>query len=85
MGIFSKMPFFGEEAVAKSTRKVMLNSYELAKKHNPGFSDIDYMKTAVHLRFRNWNDYQIESYVNDCNDIDELIEKIIIDEKLRII
>ena len=41
MGIFSKLPIFGDEAVAKGTRKAMMGSYNKIKKGNPGFSESD--------------------------------------------
>ena len=85
MGIFSKLPIFGDEAVAKGTRKVMINSYNKVKNSNPGHSESDYLKTALSRRFRNWTDIELEAFIMDCENIDELIEKIIYQEKHRII
>ncbi|MBT7901928.1 MAG: hypothetical protein HN601_13405 [Candidatus Marinimicrobia bacterium] len=85
MGIFSKLPIFGDEAVAKGTRKAMMGSYNKVKNGNPGFSESDYLKTALSRRFRNWSDFELEAFVFDCNTIDDLIEKIIFQEKNRII
>ena len=85
MGLFSKMPIFGDEAVAKSTRKVMMNTYNRVKRENPGFSESDYLKTSLSRRFRNWSDFQLEDFIMDCNNIDDLIEKIIFQEKNRFI
>tara|TARA_B100000315_G_C14489245_1_gene546750 strand:- start:851 stop:1108 length:258 start_codon:yes stop_codon:yes gene_type:complete len=85
MGIFSKLPIFGDESVARGTRKAMINSYEKAKKYYPGYSEEDWMKTALSRRFRNWNDIELESFLLDCKNINELIDKIILQEKLRVI
>jgi hypothetical protein len=85
MGIFSKLPIFGDEAVAKGTRKAMMNSYNKIKNSNPGFSESDYLKTALSRRFRNWSDIELEAFIMDCENIDDLIEKIIFQEKQRII
>lgn len=85
MGIFSKLPIFGDEAVAKGTRKAMIGSYNNIKNSNPGLSESDYLKTALSIRFRNWSDMQLESFTLDCIDIDDLIEKIIFQEKNRMI
>jgi len=47
MGIFSKLPIFGDEAVAKGTRKVMMSSYNSFKQANPGMLESHYMKMAT--------------------------------------
>ena len=75
MGIFSKLPFIGDEAVAKGTRKAMLGSYNRIKNSNPGLPESYYLKTALSMRFRNWSDFQLEAFIIDCHSIDELIEK----------
>ena len=85
MGIFSKLPIFGDEAVAKGTRKVMLDSYHGCKNNIPDMKEQWYLKNALGMRFRNWPDYQLESFVIDCNNIDDLIEKIIRQEKAQLI
>tara|TARA_Y100000034_G_scaffold89746_1_gene108028 strand:- start:515 stop:772 length:258 start_codon:yes stop_codon:yes gene_type:complete len=85
MGIFSKLPIFGDEAVAKGTRKVMMSSYNKWKNREPGMSEQWYLKRALCMRFRNWSEMQLEEFVMDCIDIDDLIEKIIFQEKHRII
>ena len=85
MGIFSKLPIFGDEAVAKGTRKVMMSSYNSFKQANPGMLESHYMKMALGRRFRNWSDMQLETFTLDCIDIDDLIKKIIQQEKDLII
>jgi len=85
MGIFSKLPIFGDEAVAKGTRKAMMGSYNKVKNGNPGLPESDYLITALSRRYRNWPDYELEAFVVDCNTIDDLIEKIIFQEKNRLI
>jgi hypothetical protein len=85
MGIFSKLPIFGDEAVAKGTRKVMINSYNGFKNKEPGMPENWYLKMALGIRYRRWSEIQLESFVIDCKDIDDLIEKIIFQEKHRII
>ena len=85
MGFFSKLPIFGDEAVAKGTRKVMMTSYNNLKIREPGMSEQWYLKMSLGMRFRNWSDIQLETFVMDCIDIDDLIEKIISQEKDRII
>ena len=85
MGIFSKLPIFGEEAVARGTRKVMLMFYNGFKNKDPGMPESWYLKMALSMRFRKWSDIQLEVFVSDCNNIDELIEKIITQEKYRLI
>ena len=85
MGIFSKLPIFGDEAVAKGTRKVMMTSYNNLKIREPGMSEQWYLKMSLGMRFRNWSDIQLEAFVMDCIDIDDLIEKIISQENDRII
>ncbi len=85
MGIFSKLPIFGDEAVAKGTRKIMLQSYYLVKNDQPNMSEQWYLKMALGRRFRNWPDMKLEVFVMDCLTIDDLIEKIILQEKQRII
>ena len=85
MGLFSKMPIFGDEAVAKGTRKVMMTSYNNWKIREPGMSEQWYLKMSLGMRFRNWSDIQLETFVMDCIDIDDLIEKIISQENDRII
>ena len=85
MGIFSKLPIFGDEAVAKGTRKVMMTSYNNWKIREPGMSEQWYLKMSLGMRFRNWSDIQLETFVMDCIDIDDLIEKIISQEKDRLI
>jgi len=85
MGIFSKLPIFGDEAVAKGTRKVMMTSYNNWKIREPGMSEQWYLKMSLGMRFRNWSDIQLETFVMDCIDIDDLIEKIISQENDRII
>ena len=85
MGIFSKLPIFGDEAVAKGTRKVMMTSYNNWKIRDPGMSEQWYLKMSLGMRFRNWSDIQLETFVMDCIDIDDLIEKIISQENDRII
>ena len=85
MGLFSKLPIFGDEAVAKGTRKVMMTSYYGFKNREPGMPESWYMKMAVGIRYRSWSDMQLEVFVSDCNSIDELIEKIISQEKYGLI
>ena len=85
MGIFSKLPIFGDEAVAKGTRKVMMTSYNNWKIREPGMSEQWYLKMSLGMRFQNWSDIQLEAFVMDCIDIDDLIEKIISQENDRII
>ena len=85
MGFFSKLPIFGDEAVAKGTRKVMMTSYNNWKIREPGMSEQWYLKMSLGMRFRNWSDIQLETFVMDCIDIDDLIEKIISQENDRII
>ena len=85
MGIFSKLPIFGDEAVAKGTRKVMMTSYNNLKIREPGMSEQWYLKMSLGMRFRNWSDIQLETFVMDCIYIDDLIEKIISQERDRII
>ena len=85
MGIFSKLPIFGDEAVAKGTRRVMMTSYNNWKIREPGMSEQWYLKMSLGMRFRNWSDIQLETFVMDCIDIDDLIEKIISQENDRII
>ena len=85
MGIFSKLPIFGDVAVAKGTRKVMMTSYNNWKIREPGMSEQWYLKMSLGMRFRNWSDIQLETFVMDCIDIDDLIEKIISQENDRII
>ena len=85
MGIFSKLPIFGDEAVAKGTRKAMIGSYNKIKNSNPGLSESDYLKTALSRRFRNWSDFQLEAFIMGCFSIEDLIEKIIFQEKNRMI
>ena len=85
MGIFSKLPIFGDEAAAKGTRKVMMSSYYLVKNDQPNMSESWYLKMALGRRFRNWPDFQLETFVMDCNNIDDLIEKIIEQERARLI
>ena len=70
MGIFSKLPIFGDEAVAKGTRKAMLSSYNKVKNSNPGHSESDYLKTALSRRFRNWSDIELDAFIVDCENID---------------
>ena len=71
MGIFSKLPIFGDEAVAKGTRKVMMTSYNNWKIREPGMSEQWYLKRALGMRFRKWSDMQLEAFVMDCNTIAE--------------
>jgi len=85
MGIFSKLPFFGDEAVAKGTRQVMMTSYNGFKNREPGMPENWYLKMALGMRFRNWSETQLEGFVMDCIDINDLIEKIISQERDRII
>lgn len=85
MGIFSKLPIFGEEAVARGTRKVMLRSYNGFKNREPGMPESRYLIMTLRMRYRKWSDIQLEVFVSDCNNIDELIEKIISQEKYRLI
>ena len=85
MGIFSKLPIFGDEAVARGTRKIMMRSYISFKQATPSMPESYYLKMALGMRFRNWSDMQLESFTLDCIDIDDLIEKIILQEKNRII
>jgi len=85
MGIFSKLPIFGDEAVAKGIRKAMIGSYNNIKNSNPGLSESDYLKTALSRRFRNWSDFQLDTFIMDCFSIEDLIEKIIFQEKNRMI
>jgi len=47
MGIFSKLPIFGDEAVAKGTRKVMMTSYNNWKIREPGMSEQWYLKMSL--------------------------------------
>ena len=44
-----------------------------------------YLKRALGIRYRRWSEIQLESFVMDCKDIEDLIEKIIFQEKHRII
>ena len=85
MGIFSKLPIFGDEAVAKGTRKAMLGSYNGIKNINPGLPESHYLKLALSRRYRNWSEIQLESFIMDCYSIEDLIEKIIFQEKNRLI
>jgi hypothetical protein len=85
MGIFSKLPIFGDEAVAKGTRKIMMQSYYLVKNDQPNMPEQWYLKMALGRRFRNWPDMKLEVFVMDCLNIDDLIDKIILQEKQRII
>ena len=85
MGIFSKLPIFGDEAVAKGTRKVMMTSYNNWKIREPGMSEQWYLKMSLGMRFRNWSDIQLEAFVMDCSSLEDLIEKIIFQEQNRMI
>tara|TARA_B100000315_G_C14165980_1_gene402282 strand:+ start:211 stop:468 length:258 start_codon:yes stop_codon:yes gene_type:complete len=85
MGIFSKLPIIGDEAVARGTRKAMMGSYKRVKNAEPGMDEQWYLKMALGRRFRRWPDMELESFVSDCEDIDALIAKIIVCEQSRII
>ena len=85
MGIFSKLPIFGDEAVAKGTRKIMHQSYYRIKNDNLNMPEQWYLKMALGRRFRKWPDEKLEIFVMDCLNIDDLCEKIIRQEKDGII
>ena len=70
MGFFSNI--FGKGAL----EKVMMGSYIGVKNMTPGMPEEFYLKEALKRRFRNWPDYQLQQFIEDCNDIDDLIEKI---------
>lgn len=60
----------------KGLRNAMMGSYNGIKNSNPGMSESFYMKEALRRRFRSWPDYQLESFISDCSNIEDLIEKI---------
>ena len=60
----------------KGLRNAMMGSYNRIKNSNPGMSESFYMKEALRMRFRSWPDYQLESFILDCSNIEDLIEKI---------
>jgi hypothetical protein len=66
-------------------RKAMMGSYNGIKNMNPGMSDEFYLKESLRMRFRNWPDYKLELFIEDCNDIDELINKIYNQESTGVI
>ena len=79
MGIFSKLPFFGDEAVARRTRKVMMDSYNGIRYSEPNRSETYYLKESLRIRFGSWTDFELDTFINIpiCLNIDDLIEKII--------
>ena len=74
-----KLPFIGDEAVARGTRKVMMNSYNAICHSEPNRSETYYLKESLRKRFRHWSDFELDTFINIpiCLDIDDLIEKII--------
>ena len=60
----------------KGLKNAMMRSYNGIKNSSPGMSKSFYMKEALRMRFRSWPDYQLELFISDCSDIDDLIEKI---------
>ena len=59
-----------------TTKGAMMGSYNGIKNHHPGMPESFYMKEALRMRFRSWPDMKLESFISDCADIDDLIEKI---------
>ena len=49
MGIFSKLPIFGDEAVAKGTRKAMMGSYNKVKNGNLDLKKNDKTKDVTRV------------------------------------
>tara|TARA_B100000401_G_C52192182_1_gene432917 strand:- start:154 stop:384 length:231 start_codon:yes stop_codon:yes gene_type:complete len=64
----------------KGLNNAMLNSYNRSKNRFPGMSENFYMKEALRARFRKWPEYQLEYFILDCNNINELINKIYYNE-----
>ena len=64
---------------------VMMQSYNNIKRRYPGMSEDFYLKEALRMRFRRWPDFQLELFVSDCSNINELISKIRIQEAARMI
>ena len=66
-------------------RGAMMGSYNGIKNSNPGMPESFYLIGALGMRFRSWTDSQLESFIFDCDNIDELIQKIKIQEAQGII
>jgi hypothetical protein len=66
-------------------RKAMMGSYNGIKNMNPGMPDEFYLLESLRRRFRNWPDYKLALFIEDCNDIDDLINKIYNQESKGII
>ena len=66
-------------------KKAMMGSYNVIKKTNPGMSEEFYLKESLRRRFRNWPDYKLELFIEDCDDIGQLIDKIYDQESSGII
>ena len=66
-------------------RKAMMGSYNGIKNMNPGMPDEFYLKESLRMRFRDWPDYKLELFIEDCDDIDQLIKKIYSQESTGVI
>ena len=60
----------------RGLRNAMMGSYDGSKNSTPGMPESFYMKEALRMRFRSWSEGQLEFFISDCNNIDDLIEKI---------
>jgi len=57
-------------------QNAMMGSYNRIRKDYPYESEFFYMKESLRMRFRSWPTYKLESFVSDCENIQQLIEKI---------
>ena len=70
MKIFYKVPLkgFNENLPIEFAKKIFL-------KESPFLQYLNDNK-ALRMRFRSWPDYQLESFISDCSNIEDLIGKI---------
>jgi len=59
-----------------TTKGAMMGSYNGIKNLHPGMPESFYMKEALKMRYRSWSEYQLSEFVEGCDNIDDLIEKI---------
>ena len=69
--------FFYKNGGAENTKKAVMVGYIMRKNMNPGMPEQYILNQTLNDRYRDWNEFQIESFLINCRDIEELINRII--------
>lgn len=73
--------FFYKAGGDENTKKTVMVGYIMHKDMNPGMPESYILRQTISNRYPDWNEFQIESFLIGCVNIQELVNRIIEFEK----